>query len=82
MAARRAIRETEPEEDLFDPRAVARQIDRIERSVKKIERGGLNRAALVVLLSDATGLGKRTIERVLRGMDGLRARYAATPRKR
>ncbi len=70
------------EENEFDPRAVARQIAKIEEGLRHIERGGLNRRAIVALIHDSTKLGKRTIEVVLDGLAGLRAQYVAFPVKK
>ncbi len=70
------------EETELDPRAVARQITKMEESLQRIERGGLNRRAIVALIHDSTKLGKRHIEVVLDGLAGLRAQYVAFPVKK
>lgn len=52
-----------------------RAIVKISESVQALRKSGLNERAIVTLLADSTKVSKRTIETVLEGLDGLRARY-------
>lgn len=54
---------------------LAEAIVRIGDSVAKLNASGLNRRAVVVLLRDATGLGKKDIETVLDALPRLRGWY-------
>lgn len=47
----------------------------ISDAARKILSGGLNRRALIVLLHDYTGVGKREIDDVLKGLEALRRFY-------
>lgn len=58
-----------PEQDLA---AVIRQVG---RGMTRLLQSGLNREAVVVLLADATGIGKKQIKAVLLGLAELEAQY-------
>lgn len=49
----------------------------ISDSVKKLERGGLNLAAIVALVKDDTGLSKLDINRVMKSLGDLRNNYCS-----
>lgn len=59
----------EPEESLADAVRV------ISAGMKRLTKSGLNRTAIVVLLKDSTGVGKKEIEKVLTGLDSLATKY-------
>lgn len=54
---------------------LAEAITRIGDGFRELQASGLNRKAIVVLLRDATGLGKRDIETVLDALARLRGWY-------
>lgn len=54
---------------------LAEAIVRIGESMEKLNRNGLNRKAIVVLLKEETGLGKGVIETVLDAMPRLAGWY-------
>lgn len=58
-----------PEENLADA------IRKISSGMEKLTRSGLTRKAVVVLLKDATGVGKKEIEKVLTGLGTLAQKY-------
>lgn len=58
-----------------DERSLPEMIRDVSACVSKLTGRGFNRRAVVVLLRDATGLGKREIESVLDGLTELERRY-------
>lgn len=61
---------TEPTE-----RTLPQMIRDVSECVGSLLNRGFNRRAVVVLLRDATGMGKREIEAVLDGLNELEKRY-------
>lgn len=57
-------------------------IRRIADGMDRLIRSGLKKNAVVVLLKDATGVGKRDIELVLAGLAGLAKQYTTEPAKK
>lgn len=62
------------------PVDLAEEIKKISRGFEALKKTGLKRSAIVVLLKDATGLGKRQIEKVLDGLADLEKNYLSTKR--
>ena len=59
-----------------EAKAMAEAVRKIEKAVRDLAHGGLNRRALVVLLHDVTGgVAKRDINAVLDGLEALGATY-------
>lgn len=54
---------------------LAEAIVRLGEAVKKLDGSGLNRKAIVLLLHDATKVGKRDIEEILDAIPRLRGWY-------
>jgi hypothetical protein len=55
--------------------ALANAIDDIDAAVKRMRSGKLNERALLLLISDASGVNKTDVQRVIEGMDGLKFRF-------
>lgn len=45
------------------------QIEALQEAAEQFEEGGMNRRAVILLLHDYTRVPKRTIERVLQGVE-------------
>ena len=60
-----------------DKKTLAAAILNISAAMVTLRKSGLNRAAIVVLLKDATGEPKVTIARVLDGLEQLKKDYCA-----
>jgi hypothetical protein len=56
---------------------LAEAIVKISAGFEDLKKSGLNQKAIVVLLNDSTGIGKRDIERVLLGLHDLAKVYAS-----
>lgn len=54
---------------------LAEAVVRVSAGFVRLQASGLNRKAIVVLLNDCTGVGKRDIERVLQGLGYLSTAY-------
>ena len=54
---------------------IAEQIDAISDAMRKIREGKLNERALLLLISDASGVSKTDVDKVLIGMEGLKYRF-------
>lgn len=61
--------------DPEDARNLADAVRRIDQGMLAIVESGLNRRALVILLHDSTGVGKRDINAVLNGLESLADQY-------
>lgn len=64
-----------------DAKKVADAILRIDISFKAFLTAGLNQKAIITLLHDYTGVGKRDIERVLKGCATLANEYLSKKTK-
>lgn len=64
-----------PVSEPSNERTLPEMIRDVSECVSKLTGKGFNRRAVVVLLRDATGLGKREIESVLDGLTELERRY-------
>lgn len=51
---------------------IARSIIEIDNAMKQVMKSGLKRSAIVVLIHDRSGIGKRDIEIVLNNLECLR----------
>ena len=74
MSADVALVQKEGEEPV-PVNVIAQSIVRIDKAVKRITRGGLNRDAIVTLLARSTNVTRNDIQAVLNGLDQLRKRY-------
>lgn len=54
---------------------LARAVRKLADAAERIENSGLSRRALVLLLADASGLGKREVERLLGALSSLKERF-------
>ncbi|MHC2462108.1 hypothetical protein [Bradyrhizobium embrapense] len=63
------------------PENLADVIAKIGEGFARLQKSGLNRKAVVVLLNDWTGVGKRDIERVLTGLADLSKVYCRPPQR-
>lgn len=54
---------------------LAEAIVKVGEGMERLKKSGLNQKAIVVLLNDCTGVGKRDIERVLMGLRDLAKVY-------
>jgi len=69
-------KQVEPDEDEVGAEEIVAAINRIDKGIKRINKSGLTRRALVVLLKDATVKVKTSaIEQVLDGLDELKEKY-------
>jgi hypothetical protein len=59
-----------------DPENLADAIQKISVSMTRLLKTGLNRDAIITLIKDDTGLGKREIATVLTSLQTLAKRYA------
>jgi hypothetical protein len=62
----------------FTEEPLAETIRKVSKAIDSLKRSGLNQRAVVVLLADATGVGKKEIVAVLDGLANLERRYCAT----
>ena len=62
-------------EDIKRIKRIANGVIHVSAAMKELGKGPLNEKCLVLLLSDATGLGKSTCEKVLRGLSDLEKLY-------
>jgi hypothetical protein len=62
-----------------DNETLAEAIVKISAGFDHLSKSGLNRKAIVILLNDWTGVGKRDIERVLAGLGDLSKVYCTKP---
>lgn len=60
---------------------LATLIRQISAGMTRLVTSGLNKHAIIVLLADETGVGRRQIEKVLDGLNVLAKRYTAPARK-
>lgn len=69
--------DSQPPPDLQpdDARRLAEAVRRIDKAVKALNEGGLNRKAIVVLLAESTGVSRRDINAVLNGLESLGSEY-------
>lgn len=58
-----------------EPEPLADVIRKLSEGIDRLLKSGLNRNAVVVLLRDATGVGKRDIMEVLDALASLSKRY-------
>lgn len=65
----------DPSKDELPTEIIAQEIAAIADGMRRIEAGKLNRAAVLLLLSDASGLGKKQVKQVLDAMAELRDTY-------
>ncbi|NEU94791.1 hypothetical protein [Bradyrhizobium uaiense] len=63
-----------------EPDSLAEAIAKIAGGFDRLQKSGLNRKAIVILLNDWTGVGKRDIERVLSGLADLPKVYCRPQR--
>lgn len=56
---------------------LANAIRNISDGYETLKKSGLNKRAVVVLLNDSTGIGKRDIERILDALPQLKKDYCA-----
>lgn len=54
---------------------IAQAVRKLAAAAERIEGSGLNRRAIVLLLADASGLGKQEVERLLNSLRGLKERF-------
>lgn len=54
---------------------LAEAISRIDVAMKQLTASGLKRDAIITLLHDSTGVGKRDIQKVLSGLSSLSTMY-------
>ena len=54
---------------------LARSIVEIDTAMKRLSNSGLRRKAIVALIHDTSGIGKRDIEIVLNNLESLRATW-------
>lgn len=54
---------------------IADVIEDIAEGMKRITSGKLNERAVILLIADASGVGKTDVQKVLEGMEGLRRRF-------
>jgi len=66
-----------PEKNAPSPEILAEAIVKISAGFESLKKSGLNQKAIVVLLNDCTGVGKRDIESVLLGLANLSKVYCA-----
>ena len=55
--------------------SLAKAIKRISLAMDELTKTGLNRDAVVVLLAEDTGIGKRTLNKVFDSLNELATRY-------
>lgn len=67
-----AVEQTPP-----DAATLAEAIVKISVGFESLKKSGLNQKAIIVLLNDWTGVGKRDIERVLLGLRDLSKAYCS-----
>mgnify|MGYP000019248453 CR=1 FL=1 len=72
---------TEPPTPPPPPPDLADVIRQVSEGFKRLKASGLNRRAVVVLLADSTGLGKKAVEKVLDGLDTLAKDYTTNKGK-
>jgi hypothetical protein len=60
-----------------DPATLAEAIVKISAGFESLKKSGLNQRAIVVLLNDWTGVGKRDVDNVLIGLRDLATIYCA-----
>ena len=68
-------------EDHVPFEVLASSVAKISDGFERIEKSGLTRRALLVLLADSTGVNKTQINRVLNGLRCLKAEYLTAPKK-
>jgi hypothetical protein len=61
--------------DAVQEQQLADVIRGVSKGMNALLKSGLNRKAIVVLLNDHTGIGKRDIDTVLRGLGQLELAY-------
>jgi len=66
--------ETDPE-DVLSSKAIAESIVNIDKAIKKLHNSGLRQRTMVLLISDASGVARATVKKVIEGMDELKDRY-------
>lgn len=75
MAKKENIKVVQEELDPVTPEILASSIRKIAKEMQQIERSGLNRRALLVLLSGATKLPMKNIDYVLNALVQLEEIY-------
>lgn len=60
---------------LLDPNMLADRLSAIQATLQTVLDSGLNRKAVVALVHDSTGIGKRDIESVLDCLENIRDQY-------
>lgn len=64
-----------PKQDETPDENLAEAIKKISAGMEKLTKSGLTRKAVVILLKDTTGVGKKEIEKVLTGLSTLAGKY-------
>lgn len=73
----------DPTKDNGDaPKIIADQIAAISEGITKLREGRLNKKAILLLISHASGIGQRDVERVLDALADLEAAYLKPARAR
>lgn len=62
----------DPSADPIGAEIIARSIIEIDNAMKQVMKSGLKRSAIVALIHDRSGIGKRDIEIVLNNLECLR----------
>lgn len=74
--SRSATKETVPPiQAAPDQQTLAEAILKISDGIQALQRSGLNKKAILVLLANKTGIGQRTCEDVLDGIADLKRSY-------
>ena len=63
------------DDDPVETHVLAQAIVKISKAAEDLAKSGLSRKAIVVLLADKTGFGKRSIEIILDALADLRKDY-------
>ena len=67
--------DTQVEEAAIGIEQMADMVEELQAGAKRMMEAGLNRRAVLLLLSDASGLCMRDVDLVLNGMESLKKRF-------
>ncbi len=71
----RRKKKEEIKEDHLGAKEMAAAIRKIDKAVSDLKKSGLRNRTIILLISDASGVGRGTVSKVLEGMEEMKERY-------